>query len=75
MMPMLYAPGAQGDLGSRVFAPGPPLPAIAAIWAKVAPVALAFWARVTADERISQEFRAIAQAAGATIQRMQTRFG
>ena len=75
MLPMLYAPGAQGDLGPRVFAPRPPLPAIAAVWAEVAPAALAFWARVVADERISPEFRAIAQAAGATIQRMQTRFG
>lgn len=74
MLPMLYAPGAQGDLGPRVFSPRPPLPAIAAVWAEIAPAALAFWARVTADERISQEFRAIAQAAGATIQRMVGRF-
>jgi HipA-like C-terminal domain len=75
MLPMLWAPGAQGDLGQRVFAPRPPLPAIATIWKEVAPVALAFWARVVADERISREFRAIAQAAGAAIQGMLTRFG
>jgi hypothetical protein len=43
---------------------------MAAIWAEVTPVALAFWARVTAEERISQDFRSIAQAAEATIQRM-----
>jgi hypothetical protein len=75
MLPMLYAPGAQGDLGQRNFAPRPPLPAMAAIWAEVAPVALAFWARVTAEERISRDFRSIAQVAGATIQRMVARFG
>lgn len=75
MLPMLYAPGAQGELGVRVFAPRPPLPAIAAIWIEVAPVALAFWMRVTADERISPEFRTTAQSAGETIQRMVARFG
>lgn len=75
MLPMLHAPGAQGDLGPRVFSPRPPLPAMAAIWAEVAPAALAFWARVTAEVRISREFRAVAQEAGATIQRMITHFG
>lgn len=75
MLPMLHAPGAQGELGLRDFAPRPPLPAIAEVWAEAASAALAFWVRVTADERISPEFRAIAQAAGATVQRMLTRFG
>ena len=75
MLPMLCAPGSQGELGQRAFAPRPPLPAMAAVWAEVVPAALAFWARVTADERISPEFRAIAQAGGATIQRMSARFG
>jgi hypothetical protein len=75
MLPMLYAPGAQGDLGQRIFEPRPPLPAIAKIWGEAAPAALAFWARVVADDRISRDFRAIAQANGATIQRMLARFG
>jgi HipA-like C-terminal domain len=75
MLPMLYAPGAQGDLSSRVFEPRPPLPAVAAVWAEAAPVALDFWARVTAEERMSAEFRALAQTAGATVQRMLARFG
>ncbi len=75
MLPMLWAPGAQGDLGQRIFAPRPPLPAIATIWKEAAPAALSFWSRVVADDRISGEFRAIAQAAGATIQGMLTRFG
>lgn len=75
MLPMLWAPGAQGDLGQRIFAPRPPLPAIAILWKEVAPAALAFWSRVVADDRISREFRAIGQAAGATIQGMVARFG
>jgi hypothetical protein len=75
MLPMLHAPGAQGDLGPRVFDPRPPLPAIAAVWTEAAPAALDFWARVIAEKRISPEFREIAQAAGATIQRMLARFG
>ena len=75
MLPMLYAPGAQGDLGQRVFAPRPPLPAHAAVWGEAVPVAREFWARVAADERISQGFRTIAQSAEATIQQMIGRFG
>jgi hypothetical protein len=75
LLPMLYAPGAQGDLGPRVFAPRPPLPALAAIWAEAAPAALAFWARIAADERITPEFRAIAQAAEVAIQRLVARLG
>jgi hypothetical protein len=75
MLPMLYAPGPQGDLGTRPFAPRPPLPAVAAEWAEAAPAALAFWARVATDPRISADFRTLAQFAGATVQRLQTRFG
>jgi hypothetical protein len=75
MLPMLYAPGAQGELGARVFDPRPPLPAVASVWTEAAPAALEFWARVTAEGRISRKFRAVAQAAGATVQRMVSRFG
>jgi hypothetical protein len=75
MLPMLHAPGAQGDLSPRVFDPRPPLPPVAAVWAEAAPAALDFWVRVTAEERITREFRTLARAAGATIQRMLARFG
>ncbi|HEY4301273.1 MAG TPA: type II toxin-antitoxin system HipA family toxin YjjJ [Candidatus Didemnitutus sp.] len=75
MLPMLYAPGNQGDLSARIFDPRPPVPAVAAVWAEAAPAALAFWALVTNDERISRDFRAIAQSAGATVRRMSARFG
>lgn len=74
MLPMLYAPSQQGDLVSRVFAPRPPLPAFASIWSEVAPAAIIFWTRVSAEERITPEFRSIAQSAKMTIQQMLTSY-
>jgi hypothetical protein len=75
MLPMAYAPSAQGDLGTRVLDPRPPLPMVSSVWPEAAAAALDFWSKVAADERISLEFRALATGAGATIQRMLARFG
>ena len=75
MLPMFYAPGAQGDLSPRFHEPRPPLPALAAVWAEAAAAAGEFWRRVATDERISAGFREVAQTSGAGLQRMLARFG
>ncbi len=65
MLPMLFAPGAQGEVVPREFVAPPVLPALREAHAAVRPWALEFWQRVAADDRISAEFRAI----GADAQR------
>jgi hypothetical protein len=75
MLPMLYAPGAQGDLGERPFAPRPPLAGVADVWSDAARAALKFWERVAAEGRISAAFRAIAGDNQAEVERMLRRFG
>jgi hypothetical protein len=75
MLPMFYAPGAQGELGERVFAPRPPLAGVADIWNEAAAAALRFWEKVTAEEAVSDSFRAIAARNLETVQRLVSRFG
>jgi hypothetical protein len=74
MLPMLFAPGPQGELVSREFSPPPPLPAVREEWHAVVPWALAFWQQVQADMRISPEFRGLAGQAGETVEAMARRF-
>ncbi|MFT4177812.1 MAG: type II toxin-antitoxin system HipA family toxin YjjJ [Luteolibacter sp.] len=75
MLPMLWAPGPQGELVERPFSPAPPLPAerepwrIAAVWAED------FWNRVTSDERISPDFSRIAHTALATVRQLRRHVG
>lgn len=68
MLPMLFAPGAQGEIVPREFFVPPVLPALREARAEVAPWAREFWGRVEADERISPEFRALAAAAGTRVE-------
>lgn len=75
MLPMLYAPGTQGDLSERVFAPRPPLASVADVWMDAARAALSFWERVAAETRISESFRVIAAKNRDVIQRQLNRFG
>lgn len=75
MLPMLYAPGPQGDLSERVFAPRPPFASVADVWADAAQAALSFWERVTAETRFSDSFRAIAAKNRDIVQRQLSRFG
>ncbi len=75
MLPMLYAPGTQGDLGEREFAPRPPFAVVADVWADAAGAAVSFWERVTAETRISEAFRAIAERNRNIVRRQLTRFG
>jgi hypothetical protein len=74
MLPMLFAPGVQGELGERNFAPRPPLPAVASVWTDAAAVAVEFWDRVVADSRVSEDFCAVAQRSRATVQGLRARF-
>ena len=74
MLPMQFAPGAQGELSERVFSPRPPLPGIQEVWQQAAQAAAEFWSAVISDERISSEFRAIARNAEATVGELRTRF-
>ena len=75
MLPMLYAPGAQGDLSERHFAPRPPGASVADVWRDAATAAQAFWGRVSAAALVSEPFRAIADKNGSAVTRMLARFG
>lgn len=75
MLPMLFAPGPQGDLGGRLFSPRPPLPALATVWPDAARAASEFWSQVTADGRISEGFRVVARGAAAEVGRLLEQFG
>lgn len=67
MLPMMYAPGAQGELAEREFAPRPPMPVVAAVWAEAAAAAIQFWARAAEDAMVSEGFRATATGNGKTL--------
>jgi hypothetical protein len=67
MLPMRFAPGAQGDIVPREFVVPPVLPALREAYAVVRPWALEFWQRVEGDDRISAEFRSLATRAGAAV--------
>jgi hypothetical protein len=75
MLPMLWAPGPQGELMERTFAPQPPVPAAAEAWREMLSLAREFWNRVIADQRVSREFAATARMAGEVLTRLHERFG
>ncbi len=75
MLPMLYAPGAQGELAERPFTPRPPLAGVEDVWADAAAAAAKFWGRVVEDPRISKAFRLTAGRNAAIIGQMGRRFG
>ena len=75
MLPMLYAPGAQGDLSERTFAPRPPMASVADVWGDAASAALEFWGRASTEGIISAPFRAIAGDNHAVVTRMLRQFG
>ncbi|MBA4137079.1 MAG: transcriptional regulator [Opitutus sp.] len=61
MLPMLFAPGSQGEITEREFRPRPPLPTVADVWPSAAAAADRFWQRVQEDARLSDSFRALAR--------------
>lgn len=76
MLPMLWRPGAQGEIAARELTLTPPLPAdIDDGWNDVARWAMDFWQRVADDARIAPDFRQIAQQSRAAVGRLITLFG
>ena len=75
MLPMLWAPGLQGEIVPRNFAPAPPLPAALDAWREAAVWAAAFWDRVAAEPRLSEEFQGFARAAASTLGRLRAHVG
>jgi hypothetical protein len=66
MLPMLYAP-LREELPARNFTAPAPTPAAADQWQLALPVAHTFWQTVSAEDRVSEEFRQIAAANAALI--------
>lgn len=76
MLPMLWRPGAQGELAPRELTLTPPLPAdIDDGWNTAAGWARDFWQRVADDPRISDDFRQIARHSQSALGRLITLFG
>lgn len=71
MLPMLYAPVA-GEVVPRDLAAQPPRPTVhtLAVWPQARELALRFWQAVAQDPRVSDGFRALAQANGDLVQRL-----
>ena len=74
MLPMLHAPGPQGELPVRHFAPRPPMPAVSDVWSDAAGAAVEFWGRVAADGRISSDYRGLAGDCGNLVAELQRKF-
>ena len=72
MLPMLWAPQHHGEITPRPFAPAPPIPATLPLWLQAAEWAAAFWNRLSADPRLSQDFSPIARQSHATLQRLRS---
>jgi hypothetical protein len=72
MLPMVFAPGAQGEIVPREFVFTPPLPRLRPDWNVARPWALEFWQRVESDALISEPFRQLAANAGAAVARLES---
>ena len=70
MLPMLWAPGLQGEIAERTLSPAPPLPAAREQWLEALAWASVFWARVAADPRLSATFVGFANEAQVILERL-----
>jgi hypothetical protein len=59
MLPMLYAPLAGGEVPERQFTPTLPMPDEEEEWNQALMMALAFWQKASADQRITDDFKNI----------------
>lgn len=75
MLPMLWAPGPQGEIVTRRFAPIPPVPSWLDPWREAAAMADDFWQRMANDARISPEFRLTAAEAGDRVRQLRRHVG
>jgi DNA-binding transcriptional ArsR family regulator len=72
MLPMLFAPQ-DGQLLEREFEPPPPSAESLAIWGTACELAERYWARLSAEPRLSADFRRRSERAAASIRRLGTR--
>jgi len=70
LLPMLWAPGPQGELSERRFSPDPPVPGASDAWREAAGWAAEFWQNLSDDARLSQEFAGFAREAMTTVDRL-----
>lgn len=63
MLPMVWAPGPQGEIVERTFTPLPPLPNARKYWSEAVGWAVEFWKNVVSDIRISDPFRRLSEDA------------
>ena len=70
MLPMQYAPTRGGELPPITFQPVLPLPGEQSIWAEARQAATDFWSRCASEPRISDAFRATADANAETLERL-----
>ena len=75
MLPMLWAPGSQGELIERRFAPSPPLPAMTEPWREAAGWAENFWDRVVEDPRLSPDFGPMVREGGVVVRQLRRHLG
>ncbi len=60
MLPMQYAPNAQGELPHRDYSPRAPRASVTDVWIQAAAAARDFWVRISTSSLVSEPFRAIA---------------
>ncbi len=75
MLPMLWAPGPQGEIVERRFAPEPPVPAMADTWREASELAEDFWQRVADDDRLSPSLAKAVNQAGETVGKLRRHAG
>jgi hypothetical protein len=75
MLPMHYRPTTGGEVLMRDFTPALPPPGQRSLWLRAAEMAIAFWRRTAADERISAEFRDEARRVLARTSDLRDRLG
>ena len=69
MLPMRFRPANSGEIVERRYEIALPAPEQNADWLEAAPMASQFWKRIAGEPRISCQFQAIANDAGAAIDR------
>lgn len=75
MLPMLWAPGPQGEIIERAYAPAPPIPSMTQAWCRAAEVARRFWESLIGDPRLSPSLAEGVQQAHVVFLRLCGRVG
>jgi hypothetical protein len=75
MLPMAWAPGPQGEIVERRFAPAPPLPGDEENWRIASDWAAEFWGLAAESDGLSAEFRSIAGEAVGIVRQLRDRIG